>query len=216
MRILIADDDVVCRHLLSAVFRHWGYALTEVCDGEAAWQVLGSQPGPWLAILDWQMPGLDGLDVCRRVRSLPEDRLIYAILLTARTTRDDLLAGLAAGADDYITKPFDRDELKARIEVGARVLRLQQKLADQVRALEVALGRVKTLHGLLPMCCYCKRIRTDQDYWQQVEHYLAAHAEVQFSHGICPRCYQDVVQPQIVDQEGVDDCDQPQKTGLRE
>jgi CheY-like chemotaxis protein len=143
------------------------------------------------------MPGQDGLELCRRVRALPASRLIYVILLTARSTREDVIRGLKAGADDYITKPCDHDELYARLQVGARMLRLQQNLADRVRELEAALSNLNQLQGLLPMCCYCKCIRNDENYWEQVEHYIAAHSELEFSHGICPSCYVKVVEPQL-------------------
>lgn len=198
MRVLLADDDPLCRRLLRACLQQWGHDPTEVADGEAAWEILrATGDEPWLAIVDWHMPGADGTEVCRRLRALPGDPLVYAILLTGRTSREDVAAGLQAGADDYVTKPFDRAELYARLQVGVRMLGMQQKLARQVRDLADALTRVKTLQGLIPLCCYCKAVRTDEDYWQQVEHYLAAHSELQFSHGICPKCYQDVVRPQL-------------------
>ena len=124
-------------------------------------------------------------------------RLVYVILLTARTAREDVIRGLKSGADDYITKPCNHEDLYARIQVGTRMLRLQQNLSDRVRDLEAALASLTQLQGLLPMCCYCKSIRNDQNYWEQVEHYIGAHSELQFSHGICPSCYAKVVEPQV-------------------
>jgi len=144
---------------------------------------------PTLAILDWMMPEMDGPDVCRRVRAELPDANMYLLLVTARESRGDVVAGLDAGADDYIIKPFDPEELRARVAVGVRVLGLQQKLAERVNELQVALTNVKQLRGLLPICSYCKRIRGDDQYWQQVEGYIADHTEAQFSHGICPTCY---------------------------
>src|SRR5207237_6416573 len=104
-----------------------------------------------------------------------------------------IVTGLTAGADDYIVKPFQRDELHARVRVGERLLELQATLADRVKELEAALARVKLLHGLLPICSYCKKVRDDQNYWQQVESYISAHSGVQFSHGICPGCYESLM-----------------------
>src|SRR6266850_2291289 len=135
------------------------------------------------------MPEIDGPDVCRRVRAELPLANMYLLLVTAREGRGDVIAGLDAGADDYIIKPFDPDELRARVAVGVRVLGLQQKLAERVAELQDALSNVKQLRGLLPICSYCKRIRGDDQYWQQVEGYIADHSEAQFSHGICPACY---------------------------
>ena len=118
------------------------------------------------------MPGIDGPDVCRRVRAELPDANMYLLLVTAREGRNDVVAGLDAGADDYVIKPFDPEELRARVAVGARVLGLQQKLAERVNELQEALTNVKQLRGLLPICSYCKRIRGDDQYWQQVEGYI--------------------------------------------
>jgi len=132
---------------------------------------------------------MDGPDVCRRVRQELPLANMYLLLVTAREGRGDMVAGLDAGAYDYIIKPFDPEELRARVAVGVRVLGLQQKLGERVAELQAALSNVKKLHGLLPICSYCKRIRGDDQYWQQVEGYIAEHSEAQFSHGICPACY---------------------------
>jgi len=197
MRILIADDDPVCRRVLEATLMKWGYEVRVTCDGLAAWRVLQQEDAPKLAILDWMMPEMDGLEVCRRVRETPRCRPPYLLLLTARGCKEDIVTGLEGGADDYITKPFDREELRARLHVGRRILELQRSLADRVRELEDALTSVKQLQGLLPICCYCKKIRDDHNYWQRVEAYIASHANVQFSHGICPDCFESVVKPEL-------------------
>jgi DNA-binding response OmpR family regulator len=143
------------------------------------------------------MPGMDGIELCHRVRSAFTATPPYLILLTAKGRREDIVIGLQAGANDYVTKPFDREELRARMQVGLRMIELQQSLADRVKALEEALTRVKQLQGLLPICSYCKKIRDDQNYWQQVESYISEHSEAQFSHSICPDCYERLVKPEL-------------------
>jgi phosphoserine phosphatase RsbU/P len=188
MKILIADDEPVSRRMLEASMAKWGYAITVCEDGEQVWQALQHPEPPAVAVIDWLMPAIDGLEICRRVRSTPALRSMYVILLTSRGNKQDIVGGLEAGADDYITKPFDPDELRARVHVGDRVARLQASLADRVRDLEAALARVQQLQGLLPICCYCKKIRDDGNYWHQVESYVSQHADVRFSHGVCPDC----------------------------
>ena len=199
MEILVAEDDLVSRRALEASLTKWGHPVLVVGDGAAAYDVLSRDQAPRLAILDWMMPGLDGPAVCRRVRADAGRPAPYLILLTARGATEDRVAGLQAGADDYISKPFERRELRARINVGLRMLALQRSLADRVAALEQALKSVRQLQGLLPICSYCKRIRTDDNYWQRVEEYISAHSAAQFSHGICPGCFDTVVKKQIED-----------------
>jgi DNA-binding response OmpR family regulator len=194
---LIAEDDMVSCRLLEATLTRWGYEVVVTHDGVSAWEILQRDTAPALAILDWMMPGMDGIEVCRRVRSLPSPTPPYVIILTAKGRHEDIVAGFQAGADDYMSKPFHREELRARVQVGARIVELQHRLAERVRALEEALATVKQLQGLLPICSYCKKIRNDQNYWQQVESYIAEHSEAQFSHGICPECYTNVVRPQL-------------------
>jgi sigma-B regulation protein RsbU (phosphoserine phosphatase) len=197
MKVLIAEDDAVSRRLLEATLNKLGYEVVLASDGAEAWAVLQREDPPSLAILDWMMPQIDGVEICRRVRNLPTATPPYLVLLTAKDQKTDVVVGLDAGANDYLTKPFDRSELRARIQVGTHVLELQKALVGRVRELEDALSQVKQLQGLLPICSYCKKIRDEQNYWQRVENYLSAHAQVVFSHGICPDCYRTVVQPQL-------------------
>jgi DNA-binding response OmpR family regulator len=197
VRILIAEDDAVSRRLLETALSKWGYEPIVTTDGLQALEILVQPGAPSLAVLDWMMPGMDGAEVCRRVRSQGADRLLYIILLTAKARKQDIVQGLTAGADDYIIKPFDRAELKARISTGERILRLQAELAARVKELELALANVKLLQGLLPICCYCKKIRNDQYYWQQVDSYIADHSEAQFTHGICPECREKILEPEL-------------------
>ena len=190
MHVLIADDDRVTAQILARTLQRWGHETTVIGDGTEALEHLRASKAATLAILDWMMPGLDGPEICRRVRAELPLANMYLLLVTAREGRGDLVAGLDAGADDYVIKPFDAEELRARVAVGIRVLSLQEKLADRVAELQTALSNVKQLQGLLPICSYCKRVRGDDQYWQQVEGYLVAHSGMQFSHGICPSCYE--------------------------
>ncbi len=195
MRALIADDDRATTEILSKTLQQWNIDVTVAHDGNAAWDLLGAGDGPSLAILDWMMPGVDGVELCHRIRDDSSLAHMYVILLTGRDSRADIVAGLDAGAHDYVVKPFDVEELRARINVGIRVLTLQERLAERVAELQAALKNVKQLSGLLPICSYCKRIRSDQNYWEQVDRYVAQHSEAEFSHGICPECFKTVIAP---------------------
>lgn len=197
MRILIAEDDPISRKVLEATLIKWNYEVLVAGDGVQAWQIIQRDNSLDLAILDWMMPGMAGVEICRKVRELPAMQALYIILLTAKGDRKDIIEGLEAGADDYLVKPFDHGELKARLQAGIRIVELQKKLAERIKELEEAASHIKTLQGLLPICSYCKKIRNDQDYWQQFEGYISKHSELRFSHGICPECYEKVVKPQL-------------------
>jgi DNA-binding response OmpR family regulator len=197
MKILIAEDDAISRRVLKARLINWGYEVIESRDGKEAWTAIQQQPSPLLAVLDVMMPGMSGFEVCEATRKREHDIPPYLILLTTKNRREDVRTGFAAGADDYLTKPFDPDELLARVRVGARMLALQNRLSEKVRQLEDALGQVKHLQGILPICGYCKKIRDDRNYWQRVENYITDHSEAQFSHSICPDCYETVVVAQV-------------------
>jgi DNA-binding response OmpR family regulator len=157
VKLLIADDDPVSRRLLERLLAR-DYDVTVAADGEQAWQELQKQDRPRLLVLDWMMPGLDGPELCRKVRQTLEIGACYVLLLTAKQAVRDIIAGLESGADDYITKPFHPEELRARVRVGVGVLELQMEVAEHVRNFQDALARVKQLQGLLPIP-YCKRIR---------------------------------------------------------
>jgi CheY-like chemotaxis protein len=197
MRILIAEDEPIACRLLELMLARWGHQAVLTRDGQAAWEVLSGPGAPRLAILDWTMPGLDGRAVCSRIHERGVSPRPYLILLSSNHGKANLIAGLGSGADDYVTKPFDPDELHARVNVGLRVLELQNRLSDRIRELESALAQIKQLQGLLPICMYCKKIRVDPNYWEQVEAYIAQHTDARFSHGICPDCYEGVVKPEV-------------------
>src|SRR2546425_4002922 len=141
MKILIAEDDAVSRRVLEATLVKWGFEVTTTTNGTEAWEVLVAEGAPKLAILDWMMPEIDGLEICRRVRQRPDAGPLHVILLTARGRKEDVIAGLQAGADDYVTKPFDHEELRGRVQVGVRLIELQSMLADRVVALDEAIAR---------------------------------------------------------------------------
>ncbi len=188
MRILIAEDDPVSCKVLETTLRKWGYEVVITTDGAEAWQALQAEAAPSLAILDWMMPELDGVEVCRRVRQ-KSGPYTYIIMLTAKGSKEDISTALETGADDYVNKPFDQRELRARVKVGLRVLELERSLARKISELQQALREVRQLKELLPICMYCKKIRDDQNYWHQIESYLHQHTKTDFSHGICPECY---------------------------
>ncbi|HLY59381.1 MAG TPA: response regulator [Terriglobia bacterium] len=198
MEVLIAEDDAVSRRLLEVSLVRWGYQVIEAKDGIEALQVLSRENCPPIAILDWMMPGMDGIELCRRVRADQKLFSVHIILLTAKNGRGDIVEGLGAGADDYISKPFDREELRARVQVGIRLVELQRKLAERVEELSRANQLVKQLHGLLPICSYCKQIRDGKDHWQRVETYISKHSEAEFTHSICPDCYENIVKPELM------------------
>ena len=158
MRILIAEDDAVsCRLLETDLARH-GHEVVVTRNGSDALRALQEKAAPKLAVLDWMMPGMSGVEICAKVREQNSSQPPYLILLTARGSREDIVQGLNFGANDFVTKPFDFSELLARVCVGERVLGLQASLAARVSELEAALGQVKQLQGLLPICSYCKKI----------------------------------------------------------
>lgn len=190
MRILIAEDDLVSRRLLETTLARAGHEVVSAEDGRQALDAFEAAGGsaPRLLILDWMMPVLDGIEVCRRVRLAADPAYVYIILLTAKGRKEDVVRGLDAGADDYITKPFDPHELRSRVRAGSRILELHAMLASKVVELQDALAQVKRLQGLLPICMHCKRIRDDRNSWRQLEAYISERSEAEFSHSICKEC----------------------------
>ena len=197
MKILIAEDDPVSNEMLGFLLKQWGYQVVATRNGVEAWQALQANDAPRLAILDWQMPEMDGVEVVRHVRLNADLKHVYLLILTSMSRPDEIVSGLEAGANDYIIKPFKAPELRARLSVGARMVELQLELAEQVAELEKALSEVKQLRGILPICAYCKKIRDDKNYWQQVESYFALHTDAKFSHSFCPDCFEKIIKPQL-------------------
>jgi len=182
VRILVAEDEPTTRAMLESMLGRLGHEVVAAPDGEHAWLRFRSERFP-VVITDWRMPGLDGLELCRRIRADPRPRYTFVVILTAVDGREGYLEGMKAGADDFMVKPPDPAALEARLYVAERVLRLQEEF--------------RTLSGLLPICSYCKRVREGTDYWQQVESFVSQHTEARFSHSICPECYAKHVEPQL-------------------
>jgi DNA-binding response OmpR family regulator len=182
MRILVAEDDLLSRRLLETTLERLGHEVATAGDGNLAWARFQIEHYP-VVITDWRMPGLDGLELCRRIRADPRPRYTFVVVLTSMGGKSEFLEGMRAGADDFMVKPLDPVQLEARLLVAERVLRLQTDL--------------RTLEGLLPICSYCKRIREGSDYWQKVEAFFENRTEAKFSHSICPDCYAKHVVPEL-------------------
>lgn len=175
MKILIAEDDPVSVKILQIALERSGHTVITAADGSEAWRMFDRDPVR-VIVSDWMMPGLSGLELCQQVRNRPKTDYTYFILLTANNAgRDNLRKAMDAGIDDFLAKPLDREAILMRLRVAERIL----EYTTQIRQLK----------ELLPICMYCKRIRDDQDYWQQVENYLHHHTGSNFSHGICPDCF---------------------------
>ena len=175
MKILIAEDDPVTVQILRFTLVHYGHEVVSAADGAEAWEKFDADPVR-VIVSDWMMPGVDGLDLCRKVRSRPKTDYTYFILLTAvNTGRENLRHAMDAGIDDFLTKPLDREAILMRLRVAERIL----EYTTQIRQLK----------ELIPICMYCKRIRDDSNYWDQLETYIHMHTGSNFSHGICPECF---------------------------
>jgi sigma-B regulation protein RsbU (phosphoserine phosphatase) len=188
MRILVAEDDETSRVVLEVILTKDGYDVITAGDGITALAALEHPEAPSIAVLDMMMPGINGLEVMRRIRAKSTPLPPYLIMLSSRSEKTDVIAGLDAGADDYLTKPFDPGELRARIKVGRRMLDMRVALADKINELALAVDQVRTLRGIVPICASCKNVRDDQGFWSRVETYVRDHTEAEFSHAVCPDC----------------------------
>ena len=188
LRVLAVDDDRITLKFVEACLRREKqYDVHVASDGDKALAMVQSAAYD-MVITDWMMPRVDGLAVCRQIRKTQGDDYIYIIVLTARTAQGDIVEGLAAGADDYIVKPFDQEELRARTRAGARVIIAQKALARANHQLKQAVAQIRTLKGLLPICMDCGRVRDDRDYWQDLQGYIQQQTDTEFTHGLCPEC----------------------------
>ena len=189
MRILVAEDDPLTLGLLTELIRKWDYETISANNGDVAWESMQRDDEPLVLLADWQIPGVHGDELCRRARAQLSTKPLHIILTTAtQLTVESKVRALAAGADDYLLKPYDPRELQARLHVGERALVRQMELRKRVIELETALAQIQQLRGLLCICSDCKRIRDEQERWQTIEHYLAARTDVTFTHSLCPKC----------------------------
>lgn len=193
MKILAVEDDPVAQLVLEAALRSLGHEPVLASDGAEAWRHFAVAPPP-LVISDWKMPEMDGLELCRRVRQMRGD-YTYFILLTQQSASDENhQAALEAGVDDFLAKPVNVRELKMRLHVAARIREF--------------IGQVRQLEAIVPICTYCRKVRSDERYWQEIEAYVHSRTGAAFSHGICPDCYEHRVVP-MLKAEGIPDPDSP-------
>lgn len=195
MKVLAVDDDRVTLLTLQKLLTKFGYETLTATNGTDALKLFLDHR-PQILITDWMMPEMEGPTVVKTIRAFAESEYTYIIMITSRQDKDDMMAGMLAGVDEFLTKPIDPDQLRARLRVGKRIMLLQDSLAKRVRELEQEKQHVKMLQGFLPICAYCKKIRDDENLWSQIEEYVSEHQDnVQFSHSICPDCYESKVKP---------------------
>jgi DNA-binding response OmpR family regulator len=182
MKVLIAEDDMVASRVLEAALRKLGHEALVANDGESAWKILQTE-SVRTVVSDWQMPRLDGLDLCRRVRKREGDYVYFILLTHMEASEKNLEEATDAGVDDFLAKPINSTQLWMRLRVAERIL----GFTTEVRQLE----------SFLPICGYCKKVRDDQNYWQQIEEYINTRTGTNFSHGVCPECIEKVLRPQL-------------------
>lgn len=183
MKVLIAEDDEIASRVLEAALLKLGHEPVLTADGEEAWQRLQDEPVR-VMVSDWRMPRLDGLELCRRLRAR-KGEYVYFILLTQMAPTDkNLKEATEAGVDDFLAKPIDPNQLWMRLRVAERILGFTTELQQ--------------LESFLPICGYCKRVRDDKNYWQRIEQYFKERTGTDFSHGVCPDCYDRVLVPQMI------------------
>jgi DNA-binding response OmpR family regulator len=182
VNVLLVEDEAATRLMLGSVLSAQGHHVLEAEDGDQGWDIW-QLSAPRVVVADWLMPALDGLELCRRIRRTHGRAYTYFILLTSRSGVESFLEAMQAGVDDFITKPPRPDELAARLGVAERILGLRAELL--------------ALEGLLAVCSYCKRIRDGDRGWSPLERYVEQHSKAEFTHGVCPDCYEKFLKPQL-------------------
>ena len=188
MKVLIAEDEVTTRRKLEALLDMWKYEVVSCADGTEAWDALQKPDAPHLAILDWQMPGLCGDEICRRARATLGEKPLHLIILTAtRMTSEDMIAGLQAGADDYLIKPCNTAELQARLKAGERAVTQQLELLQRIRQSEKPLAHFHQTEDVV-VCRYCRKMRDDDNRWLIEVSFGSMFPSEGFAQGVCPTC----------------------------
>ena len=192
MKILIAEDEFTTRMMVQVCLENWGYRVESVINGEEAWAKLQKPGAAHIAILDWEMPLLDGIEVCRRVKEMEIENPPFIILLTGRDSKNDIIRGFDAGADDYMTKPFNNDELRARIRVAERLVRTQSSLSESVLELREALNQLEMLESGVEICGACQKIFNRYDgEWHSFDDVLKKQIDPHFVVNTCPACHRE-------------------------
>lgn len=191
MKILIAEDEFTTRMMVQVCLENWGYRVESVTNGNDAWVALQKPDAPHIAILDWEMPELDGVEVCRRAKEMDAVNPPYILLLTSRDRKTDIVKGFDAGADDYMTKPFNDDELRARVRVAERLVRTQSSLSESVAELKEVLNQVEALENGIEVCRTCQKIFSPYDgEWHGAHDILENGIDPRFIVKTCPGCVQ--------------------------
>jgi DNA-binding response OmpR family regulator len=188
VKILIAEDEYTTRLMVQVCLENWGYSIESVEDGKKAWDIINQKNPPQIAVLDWEMPGISGIELCRKIKSLDRSSPIHVILLTARDSKNDISQGFEAGADDYITKPFNDDELGARIRVAERIVTIQSSLNSSLEELREALDMVQSFEEPVAVCRKCKKIGAFDGSWRTPEKLLEYPVDPRFIQLDCPSC----------------------------
>jgi CheY-like chemotaxis protein len=183
MKVLVVEDDAVQRVALEGAVKRFGHNPVVAEDGEQAWDAFTAGADLRVVLTDWLMPTVDGIELCRRIRRQRQRPYTYILMLTIKKEKSEYLEGMEAGVDDFMTKPFDVDELEARLGVAERIL-----------GLRVELDR---LTSLLPICAYCKDIQDDRSRWMSVEQYVTSKTDTDLTHTICPSCFESEVKPEL-------------------
>lgn len=184
MKILAVDDDAMSRKLLSRVLKRLGHEVAEAEDGASALAKFTKEPVQ-LVVTDWMMPGMTGLELTKRLRANTRAPYAYVVVLTSVEGRQNWLKAMEAGVDDFLAKPVDPEMLRARLSVAERILRL--------------MAHNQTLARFIPICMYCKKARTDRDFWLDLDRYLDESGDAKLSHGVCPPCQAKHVEPMIAE-----------------